>query len=118
MIAILDLQLLPFNALLIISALVLFIGMFAILNLKFLNMSQTQMFSALCGGFYAVIYFIAIYNLVAVHMLTTSIVHYSLFSIFIVFAFLTSIFSGMFSFRPLQIVGLIIFLISAHFLLA
>ena len=118
MITIFNLNLLPFNALLVFSALVLFIGMFAVLNLKFLNMKQTQMLSALCGGFYAVIYFVAIYNLVAVHFLTTSIIHYSLFSMFIAFAFITSIFSRMFSFRPLQIVGLTIFLISAHFLLA
>lgn len=115
---ILSLSMIPHNVLLVVSAFLFFMAMFGGLKLSFISPQKIQQISAILGAGFVLVYFIALSNLVGVHLVTVSIVHYSFFVVFFVIAFITSLLSGMFSFRPLQIVGLVVFAVSANFLLA
>ncbi len=113
-----DLSYLPFNLLLITSAFIFCVGLLGHLNMKFFSVKTTQIVAAIGGAAFALLYFFSFITLVATYFVPVSLVHYTFFTIFIVMIFIYSIYTKMVTFHPVQILGMILFGISAYFLLA
>jgi hypothetical protein len=114
----LDLSYLPFSILLIASAFIFCVGLLGNLNMKFFSVKTTQIVAAIGGAVFALLYFFSFITLVASYLLPVSLIHYTFFTIFIVMIFVYSIYTRMVTFHPVQIVGMILFGVSAYFLLA